>query len=601
MSSLNSEKIWASRGSLVWLVSDGQSHALDGMFPFDMSSHGVHLGFWLRLKEWVSSIPGSVWIILLVATLFRFYGIRYGNPLTSIIADEQYASMYLIRISQGMPFWNTETSPYPVTMTLVQLPVFLLNVFVLAITNGLFSLAHFREYLILEGSSSLVLAGRITSALSGVALLLVFWKLLERLRIGKSVALIGVAYVAFSLIQVNASHWGKPHQLMALFFVLSALYSFPKKEAFSLRDWYLSVLFSAFAMSTHVIGVMAVIWPALSWLLWNREKRWTQIVKALGLGVATCLVLYGLNAGGVISMFRTALGLHQGTGAVAEALPPSSFVERIGYVFRDWLSIEPYAALFIFGCILAGLIFFRKRDTRFFQLTIAFSWIYLFSITVFAMPHVIRWMLLPTLSLVLIGLYVLDAAKPSRVLVNVFLVAMIAGQSIGTIAWLVRGIAPPTVALARDWVMRHVSPDVRLVTQDLSLDILLAPEAALAQQEYDQKIGRGMSARTQAMTVYAGTRDRWSIQTLYQAPCPLSIEQVWGAEYVLLSSANGPVNPSCIPEVDEWVLEQTFYPTSSPTVFGKSTVDQNPLSIKEVLRFERSGPYLSLYRRESLR
>ncbi|MCU0679503.1 MAG: glycosyltransferase family 39 protein, partial [Planctomycetes bacterium] len=207
----------------------------------------------------------------------------------------------------------------------------------------------------------------------------------------KASAYFAAAAYAFSLVPVAMSHWGKAHNAMVLFLVLSLYFVLCFEKEKRLKHYYFSLAAAALSLSAHYIGVSAFIFPfcglIFNFKLFNRRVLLNSVV----ISFLTVLIFYLVPFKGIWSMITNVTeNYYANTGFTG--LYPVGAIERFYYVFLDSFFVEP-VFMALFGAVL--LIFFRKiaagSFTRYILWGLAFN--YFLMITIIVGPELTRWLL----------------------------------------------------------------------------------------------------------------------------------------------------------------------------------------------------------------
>ncbi|MCC7500663.1 glycosyltransferase family 39 protein [Candidatus Nomurabacteria bacterium] len=431
--------------------------------------------------------------ILFIGAVFRIWQLTWGMPLTGLISDEHDASMFLLRLFSGVPVWNEFISPYPAGVMVATIPAFLAMSAWIAIQSRGFSPTVLENYLLLHGTSELILAARITAAAASTASIYAIYRII-RLFAEQRYAVVGAAIFATSLIQINVAHWGKPHAPMLAFFLAAAYFGLHARLTNNSRVWLISVAFASAAFGTHVLGIIAFIWPVIA----LRKKR--DIVPGVATAAAISIPLYLINFKGTAAMILGALRMHGETGAFAEAVPADSLVERLTFLWTDWVALEPATALLFLAALCT--LYAVRRDHHVRLMAIAAIATYIVWVLVAAMPDTVRWLALPTAVFTLLGVAVMHAIR-APIWIGIGCVVL---NMIGSIAWLSNLTDPPAL-VARNWIETHIPRDERLAAVGIDIELPLSMEAAQWHLSYPELVGRPAGARIQklAQTELLGT------------------------------------------------------------------------------------------------
>jgi 4-amino-4-deoxy-L-arabinose transferase-like glycosyltransferase len=406
----------------------------------------------------------SIIVLLLVAFVLRLWGIGIGLPTADLVGDETFSISYILRVfATGNPF-TQNVNPYPIMLTIMHTPLVIAHLAFLWVWNGFNSVAELQTYLLVHGVSGLLFWPRIVSVFAGTATIFLVYRTLG-LVFSRRAAFFGALAATVSILPVSISHWGRAHSVLAFFIVASAYYALLCETRNSIKYFYLSVVASAAAFSTHYLGVSALIFPFLALL--HIKSSWSQIARAVVLFLVIVVPAYAFNITGIIIMVRGTYQDYYLTNRFA-GLSPIGPLERFYYVIRDLFDLDPVGVTV--GSIGVLLLFIRKKITRpIVMLLIGMGFIYIVQIVVVAARHQTRWLLPFDLFLLGVGvasfvdIVLLDYVKGTRWKTFVMIIVLLPGFVI-TLKWLLL-LGTHTQVQVEQWMNEHRSESMFLYSE----------------------------------------------------------------------------------------------------------------------------------------
>lgn len=541
-----------------------------------------------------------IWIILVLAFAVRWYGIYFDYPQTNFIWDETYDMAYLMNMFDQRSFFiNSFASSYPLVLPFIYAPVVILRMAYLALAHGLYSIETFKNYIIESGIGQIYIVSRWYAVFAGVATVWLIYKIYGLIFKSRLSAHYAALVYSFSLVPVFLSHWGKHHSVMALFFILSLYFILKFEQTKQSKYFYCSAIAATLSLSTHYIGVSAIIFP-LWGLIQNRRIIDYKIILKSGL---ICLLIAALfylpNYAGIKWMF-TEMNQNYYAKNGYQGIVPTGAAERFYYLFRDTFKIEPiFLTLFVIFLLAKFKEYSKNPMIRYILAGLAFN--YLLMTTIIVGPRMTRWLLpFVTLAIPLAAASLAEflRIKPwNRKIILFLMLLLVLPSAFFSQRWL-RILNANTSLETEQWLISNVKADEDVYSFNDYLNLPLSYRAALWNKENnnmdnlkknnyilehkDYFEGRGINLMydktRQRYKDLAGDKTKYIVITYGQADEP------------------GPIRAN-LKKYHQLELKQSFQPTADSRLFKKGIGEylNNPESWLDLLKLEKSGPYVEIY------
>lgn len=432
----------------------------------------------------------GIQIILIFFVLVGVMGIFYNFGMAESVGDESVLTTTTLKMIASKSL--TPADPFNYHMPLapyVYLPFFVVALGYLRL-SGLFPDT---ESIIALGTVDWAVflpLARLISVLFGALSVYLIYLATKKLFESKNMGLLSAFLLAFSMMLVKISHFGKVWTLqiatiLAAFYAIVVLY---KAENSKLRQYILSAVGIALAFMSHFIGVL--IGGTLLIVHFLKRDRSTSLFKVFierKFVVAALIVLlslpvaYALNPYGVSNYFSRAQVTISGEVAAdvveKNVLIDSIISEKIFFYLKIFFEYEPL--LFLLGLIGFGLLF--RDNRRIFLVIASFPALYYLFIGLILGGNGLRFE--PRFALPLIPFFAIAGAYTLNRLLNweklakavrflgVAVLLLVSG--FGSLLWMMGFLHPNTAELAEDWILKNIPANSRIAHYDRGTPIPL--------------------------------------------------------------------------------------------------------------------------------
>ncbi len=329
-------------------------------------------------------------ILLLVAFVLRVVGIGYGLPLW-LVGDEPafiFGSFKMMELHTLIPAFHQadfiSTFYYPPYLSYL----YLLPFIAVACVKYLFFSGTFGEFtqFLQTDLSVFFLVSRLISAMIGTATVYVVYRVGKNMFHREGTALLAAAFLAFSFLHVNFSHWGR-HWVPAtgMFSLILFCLSHPEWSA---RKRYLtaSLIVGVGMGVTQQVGLLTlciVIWFFLVDRFGLRTLREWWPWACVGMYLFLSLIAYSLWPPG----FYVAAAAGEFIAKTPKTL--SGFLSGYEFYFMNLVRSEPLLLLWLIIRCVVGI---KHRD-RFLLASAVFGFLYIAAFY-FLFLHTDRFLLL---------------------------------------------------------------------------------------------------------------------------------------------------------------------------------------------------------------
>lgn len=218
----------------------------------------------LKHKRFINPL---LFVILILATFVRIWGIDFGLPYDMARPDEPYVVSIALSFARGS--FNPQSFIYP---TLYMYLLFFLYViyFGLGLVRGTYTSIEDIGLQFRLDPTHFYLIDRMFSAFFGVATIFVVYKVAKRL-FDRRVALISSFFLSFSYLHVRESHFGTVDVAVTFFLLLAVLSIVNSLKRSSERNSILAGLFAGLAAATKYLGVLLILPMAI--IRFNRLRK----------------------------------------------------------------------------------------------------------------------------------------------------------------------------------------------------------------------------------------------------------------------------------------------------------------------------------------
>jgi hypothetical protein len=559
---------------------------------------------WIRKNKILLSI-------IVLSFLIRIYGIGLGYPHNiNIIWDETNGMTYLLDIIQTRDFIGT-SSQYPVLLPLLYFPLLALRLLFLAVKEGFYSVVDLKNYLIEFGIGNIYIIIRWYGVFFGTATVYFIYKIYRIIFENKFSAYAAALTYSLSIVPVAMSHWGKTHNALVFFLVLSLYYILKFEKTKFLKYYYWSLVFSVLSFCSHYMGVSAFIFPFLG-IIFNLDKfNFKKIIKSIFISLPLIAIFYGATWKGVVSMINNQLDNYYSKTGFSGLFEVGKF-ERFYYVFRDSFYIEP---VFIFLFILLLLFnlkkYLKSKYERYVIIGIFFN--YLLMITVIVGPGLSRWLL---------TFLVLSAPFAAGVVANylwkkinhkyavVAVILLLLPSFIFSLSWL-KIVKNHTLIETSEWLQLNMNKKQAVYSFNYELMAPLSYEAALYSRNinnvYDSdKVNYILEHKDKFENAginlfYDNAHNRY--EELGGEKTEFLAIYYWfsgeSEERTMLTTKKSAYETlDKIREFHNIELVKIFYPSENKDLIKNGIDDyiNNPRHWKTLLMLEKSGPFVEIYR-----
>lgn len=564
-------------------------------------------------KKFVNIIKNNIAIsvILLFSFLVRWYGIYFDYPHGStFIWDEVFGLMHILNIIESKNIFIQGNS-YPAFLNVAYVPVLFLRLIYLAIVNWAFNLGQLKSLLVEGGMGQIYIIIRWYSVFFGTATVFLIYKIYHLIFKNKIVANFAALSYAFSLLAVTLSHWGKAHSAMAFFVVLSLYLVLRFQKTDNIKYFYGSVIAAACSVSTHYLGIAALIFPFVGFLY----KRKLFTLKRFSLSALYFTLItaffYLFNFKGVRQYFIDVNNLYYEKTEYAGLMKVSLF-ERFTYPFRDSFNLEPiFMTLFFVILVLAIKKYVKNKYLRYVFWGLVFDY-FLMSFVIVG-PRMTRWMLVFLTLAVPSGAAVLSdyliGKKINKKLFNAIMLMLVLPSIFITFKWLTL-FNSDTRLDAVDWLTENVSKGKYVYSFSGYFDAPLSYEAAKWNKENND-------SRSKKIDLILNNPEKFKDAGLnlmydkshnrYQELAGNNTEYMV-ITYWLVKENGGLVNFPLkwqeyelldkVREYHDLELVKTFYPTTNEKLIETGMEDylNNPISWGELMSLDKTGPFTEIYK-----
>jgi hypothetical protein len=232
--------------------------------------------------------------------------------------------------------------------------------------------------------------GRIITLLVSIALLLVLYRFVRRLGVGRTIARAALLALVASPVFYLSSHSARLDMITALAVVLALGMCLKLKNAGSARFFWTGFFVSiSLAIYVHVPTLIALPWLASLWRYGATVRKWVIARAGAALGAVLLAVAYFVSVGNVALFGYGHNQYHSVVSALPILHPLSWQVQRINTIdrFSQAWSVEwPVLALVIVGIVLAAAN--RAQPGREIRWTLALACLVIFGWMFFEGPAV---------------------------------------------------------------------------------------------------------------------------------------------------------------------------------------------------------------------
>lgn len=409
----------------------------------------------------------AILIVLVVAAILRFSALSGGLPWLVGVDEPQIMIRSFTMVRTGD--FNPRFFDYPGFYLYVQVAVIAAR-FLAGATSGAWSA------LSQVSASDFYLWGRAVTAAFGTAT--VYLVYLAARRWGTGAALMAAAVMAVLPIHVRESHYVLTDVPMAFFVALALVLSLRAHERGSVGAFAWAGAAAGLAAGTKYTGWVSLVLPLVAAALVARPAEWR--VRAAVMAVVAFFAAFLVVAPYTILDLP---GFLDGYGALARGVPrrPASATSG-SLVYLGHLR----GALGRFGVLLAGtgLVVFAVRLVRGpsrLLPAMVLAFVPIFWLMIIERALIFGRYLMPMLPFVCLAIgaacawiagMVIRAALPRRAqqgLVAALTVAALALPAYTSVAFLRNLSRQWTLAAAGDWMLEHVQPGARILTESPAL------------------------------------------------------------------------------------------------------------------------------------
>jgi hypothetical protein len=540
-------------------------------------------------------------IILAIGFFVRFYRIYFDYPRVDFVWDEIYNIAYLFDfIDQKRLIVNPSSSTYPIVLPILIAPVLALRLIYLALVNGLYSAAELKNHLIEYGMGQVYIVARWYSVAFGTAAIyFIYW--IYRLIYKEKLSSYYAALVySVSLIPVFISHWGKHHSVMAFFYVLSLYFILKFEKEKNFKFYFYSLISAALSVSTHYVGLSAVIFPAYA-VLANRKKfNFKILAKSFAVYTGLVLFFYLFNYYGISKMiFLMNRDYYSQNGYVG--IYKTGILERFYYLFRDYFIVDPvFTVLFLVMLFVSFRNFIKDRLIRYVLAGLAFN--YLVMTTIIVGPRSMRWfiifinLIIPLAAASFIDLLLKKNIKQAYIYSAAAL--LVIPSIIITGLWL-NILKSDTRIEASDWLIKNV-PQEKTYSFIYPFTDQYSHEAAV----WNSTNNSNMTFRKIQYIIDNKNRfENKGIDILYDRGNN-RYQELGGkdTQYVVFGYSQPFEREDFLNKIKKFhriELVKFFYPTSDPRLISTGIDNDylnNPLDWQTLMRLDKSGGFIDIFK-----
>lgn len=555
--------------------------------------------------------------ILSLAFLLRIYGASFDYPfMANYIWDEIGGITQIADMLTKMTFFTDHVSGYGFVLPLLYLPAVVIRIAYLALVNGLYTAGAIKGFLISGGLGQAYIIIRWYSVLFGVLTAYVVYKICQLIYEDKRTALYTTLAYSVAILPVSLAHWGKVHVPMAFFFILSLYFILQFEKTKEVKNFYYSSIAAALSFSTHYIGIAAGIFPLAAFFLNRPVIKTKTLAKALVVYFGLALLFYGINYKGVSIMFQA----NTGNGA-SGMNKDSTLIERVTYPFTDLFWLDPVMMSILLVAILARFKkIYNDKLLRYFLFGLAN--VYLMLTAFIAWPGMIRWLLVFLTMLIVLGVssvvQILFESERLKKYFHIVMVLLLTPSLVLTLLWL-RTLNANTRFEVISW-MRENLPRGKLI---YSFDRILDPELSYMAAGWEKENNKLDSKKNDYIISNKEIYQDKGIDLIHDYE-HYRYKDLGGpdTDYVLMAywkntnrlyRSNGErkyyyPDGDARDEVGETLAEiskyhklelvKTFYPTSDSSLMASGVGDylNNPWYFYDIVRLEKSGPFVEIYK-----
>lgn len=429
-------------------------------------------------------------ILIIIITLgfaLRIVGFNFDYLFDSV-SDENYPNSCVLRmINNRTLIPNNCGNPYPALYTLINLPSILTGLLVLFLKNN-FNLDVFKQLIALYPFASTLLLVRLFAVAIGTANIFLIYKITKNIFRSQLKGLIASAFLAFSVLPVQLSHWGKAWTLVLFFTFLSlhsAILIYQKGER---KHYILNAVFTSSAFGIHYGGFFSVIFIFLGHFfrtIWLRSaqafsfKEFFRNNKNLYLSLVLSLFLSAiwalLNWQGV---FNFLFSPNEGVSQYYKGGGLNQYFSSIFYYFKDFLMFDPVLFLILAVCLIFN---FRKFLTPRYLFFILFFIFYLIGMALIDFGNKIRWLMpLIAISIPLAADFLGDLRVKfkSGAVYTAVIIALLLPSLFFSSVWDYIITLPGTRFAAKDWIEKNIPENSKILFLDITLILAVSQEGA---------------------------------------------------------------------------------------------------------------------------
>lgn len=549
--------------------------------------------------------------IIILSFAIRFYGIGLGYPHNiNIIWDETNGMTYLLDIMQTRDFIGT-SSQYPVLLPLLYFPLLVLRLAFLAIKEGLYNVVDLKNYLIEFGIGNIYIIIRWYGVFFGTATVYFIYKIYKIIFENRICAYAAALAYSLSIVPLAMSHWGKTHNALVLFLILSLYYVLKFEKTKNLKYYYRSLIFSVLSFCSHYLGVSAFIFPFLG-VIFNWDKfNFKKITKSIFISLSLVIVFYGATWKGIISMINNQVDNYYSKTGFSGLFEVGKF-ERFYYVFRDSFYLEPvFISLLVLLLLFGTKKYLKNKYERYVVIGMFFN--YLLMITIIVGPGLSRW-LLPFLALA-VPFAAGDVAnylwkKINQKYAVAIIVFLLLPSFIFSLSWL-KIVKSHTLIEASEWLQLNLNKEQIVYSFNYELMAPLSYEAALYSKNVNyvqdsDKVNyilenKDLFENSGINLFYDNAHNRY--EELGGRKTEFLAFYYWysgdGKENKLLTTKKSVYETlDKIKEFHNLELVKTFYPSDNKDLIENGVDDyiNNPRHWEALLMLEKGGPFVEIYR-----
>ncbi len=461
------------------------------------------------------NINSKIWIFIILAAGFfiRVLGIDYGLPLWLVGDEVPFVSgtLKMMELKTLIPALHADEfvkilyfPPYICYLYLIPFALVMGIKFLFFSGNFL----EFRQFLIYD-TSILFLTARIISVFFGTATIYLVYRAARNLFSSELAALFSAAFLSFSLLHINFSHWTR-HWVFVVFFFALIIFILSKAEISIKKRYLYSMLIVGLGFGVNYQMLLVPVF-ILGWLLFYEKMPLGEIIKTNWIykGFALFLALSVL----AVLLYPSAL-MNHGNTALETQRSILGFFSGYFFYFFGFLRTEPGFFMFI----ALGMIFSFLSKRRFLLVTLFFSAFYIaFFYCFYLLEGRYIILLYPLLALVAgYGLFsVTERFKNFRTIV-LSLVILGAGLMIfGAVKFDLLLVKNDTRIQATKWLEQNVVPGAKIAVLARLTRISGTPESITEQENIDSASLRQVDFAEKEISGKFIVRPRYHVLNLY--------------------------------------------------------------------------------------